>query len=83
MAVQVFKARQQIALDVGGRAAAQDRRVVASPVEDWRVACNRFGEILSPADGYLLMPLYQKKGDDGFFLLEEESSLAPRAAAMA
>lgn len=48
-----------------------------------RLAVNRFGDICSPDDGYLLMPLYQKKGDDGFFLLEEESSLSPRATEMA
>ncbi len=28
------------------------------------------GEILCPEDGYLLMPLYQKKGEDGFFLVK-------------
>lgn len=36
------------------------------------LARNRHGEVLAPADGYLLMPLYQAKGEDGFFLLEEE-----------
>jgi succinylglutamate desuccinylase len=38
------------------------------------LADNRDGPILAPAEGYLLMPLYQKLGNDGFFLLEEESS---------
>jgi succinylglutamate desuccinylase len=28
-------------------------------------------EIVSPADGYLLMPLYQPQGKDGFFIAEE------------
>ncbi|OAV45970.1 succinylglutamate desuccinylase/aspartoacylase family protein [Lewinella sp. 4G2] len=29
------------------------------------------GEIRSPEDGYLLMPLYQEKGNEGFFLLRD------------
>ena len=29
------------------------------------------GPILSPCDGLILMPLYQKQGDDGFFVVEE------------
>jgi succinylglutamate desuccinylase len=28
-------------------------------------------EVVSPADGYLLMPLYQVQGKDGFFIAEE------------
>lgn len=36
------------------------------------LARNRFGDIRSPCDGRILMPLYQKEGDDGFFILEEE-----------
>lgn len=28
-------------------------------------------EVVSPADGYLLMPLYQAQGKDGFFIAEE------------
>jgi succinylglutamate desuccinylase len=42
--------------------------------KDMVLADNRYGPILAPADGYMLMPLYQQKGDDGFFLLEEESA---------
>jgi succinylglutamate desuccinylase len=38
------------------------------------LADNRYGPIFAPADGYVLMPLYQKQGNDGFFLLEEESN---------
>ncbi len=30
-------------------------------------------QILSPANGYMLMPLYQKKGSDGFFIVQEKS----------
>lgn len=37
------------------------------------------GAVLCPADGYLLMPLYQKQGNDGFFLLEEEQHPHPNA----
>jgi len=29
-------------------------------------------QILSPTDGYMLMPLYQKKGSDGFFIVQEK-----------
>lgn len=36
------------------------------------LATNRFGDIHSPCDARILMPLYQKQGDDGFFLLEED-----------
>lgn len=34
------------------------------------LAYDRRGPILSPDDGYLLMPLYQKQGSDGFFLIQ-------------
>lgn len=33
------------------------------------VASDARGDVASPNDGYLLMPLYQKQGDDGFFLV--------------
>ena len=29
------------------------------------------GKILSPKDGLIVMPLYQKQGDDGFFIVDE------------
>lgn len=29
------------------------------------------GSVISPQDGYMLMPLYQAQGNDGFFLVEE------------
>jgi succinylglutamate desuccinylase len=34
-----------------------------------RLASDRTGEVRSPADGLLFLPLYQKRGDDGFFLV--------------
>ncbi len=33
------------------------------------LATDRSGEVTSPTDGLLLMPLYQKQGDDGFFVV--------------
>ncbi|MEO0895425.1 MAG: succinylglutamate desuccinylase/aspartoacylase family protein [Bacteroidota bacterium] len=36
------------------------------------LARDRHGEILSPFDSHMLMPLYQKQGDDGFFLIKKE-----------
>ena len=35
------------------------------------LASDNNGEILCPADGYLLLPLYQKQGDEGFFLIRD------------
>ena len=35
------------------------------------IAKNKNGDIRVSADGLLLMPLYQKKGEDGFFLIKE------------
>jgi len=35
------------------------------------LATDNNGEILCPSDGYLLMPLYQKQGDEGFFLIRD------------
>lgn len=35
------------------------------------LAHDRRGEIRAPGEGYVLMPLYQAKGDDGFFLARE------------
>ncbi|MEM9936561.1 MAG: succinylglutamate desuccinylase/aspartoacylase family protein [Bacteroidota bacterium] len=35
------------------------------------LAHDKKGEILSPYTGYMLMPLYQERGDDGFFVVEE------------
>ena len=36
------------------------------------VAHNQDGPIVSPQDGMIFMPLYQKEGKDGFFIVEEE-----------
>ncbi len=35
------------------------------------LAKDKNGNILAPLSGYLLMPLYQPKGEDGFFIAEE------------
>ncbi len=35
------------------------------------LARDKNGPIYAPEDGYILMPLYQKQGDDGFFLFRE------------
>lgn len=35
------------------------------------LATDKNGDVLSPESGRLLMPLYQKKGDDGFFLIKD------------
>ena len=35
------------------------------------VAEDHNGEIAAPADGYLLMPLYQDQGEEGFFLVRD------------
>jgi succinylglutamate desuccinylase len=36
--------------------------------EGQAIADDAFGEVAVPLDGFLLMPLYQKQGDDGFFV---------------
>ncbi|MGB1248772.1 MAG: hypothetical protein ACPG4Z_07785 [Chitinophagales bacterium] len=36
-----------------------------------QLATDKNGAILSPHDGLILMPLYQKKGSDGFFIVAE------------
>jgi succinylglutamate desuccinylase len=33
------------------------------------LALDKHGEIRADEDGLILMPLYQKQGDDGFFLV--------------
>ncbi|MES2625068.1 MAG: succinylglutamate desuccinylase/aspartoacylase family protein [Pseudomonadota bacterium] len=43
--------------------------------QDTLLATNRYGDVNASSDGYLLMPLYQEHGDDGFFLLEEENEV--------
>ncbi len=39
------------------------------------LAHDRHGEIRSQYDGYMLMPLYQKEGNDGFFIISEADVL--------
>jgi succinylglutamate desuccinylase len=35
------------------------------------IASDNNGEVTVPVDGYLLMPLYQKQGDEGFFVVRD------------
>ncbi|WP_083750000.1 M14 family metallopeptidase [Rhodohalobacter halophilus] len=37
---------------------------------EW-LANDESGQIFSPCEGYMLMPLYQDQGDDGFFIVRE------------
>lgn len=37
------------------------------------LAKDKNGDILSPYDGFILMPLYQKQGSDGFFIVSPEN----------
>jgi succinylglutamate desuccinylase len=37
---------------------------------DW-LAVDRHGRVEAQSDGYLLMPLYQKQGNDGFFIVRD------------
>ncbi len=34
------------------------------------LAKNNKGDVLSPVDGNIFMPLYQKQGNDGFFIVQ-------------
>lgn len=36
------------------------------------LAYDRKGPIYAPMDGYVLMPLYQRQGEDGFFILQKQ-----------
>lgn len=40
-------------------------------LEGEHLADDKYGPIYSPSDGLILMPLYQKKGSDGFFIVKE------------
>lgn len=42
-------------------------------LKDQVLASSARGPVVSPADGLLLMPLYQEKGEDGFFIVEPVS----------
>ncbi|MEM6770817.1 MAG: succinylglutamate desuccinylase/aspartoacylase family protein, partial [Bacteroidota bacterium] len=39
-----------------------------------KLATDKNGDVFAPADGYLLMPLYQELGDEGFFLVRDYRS---------
>jgi succinylglutamate desuccinylase len=39
--------------------------------KDELLAFDKYGEIRSKEDGMILMPLYQKQGNDGFFIIKE------------
>lgn len=39
--------------------------------KDQALAMNQFGPVLSPFAGRILMPLYQKLGNDGFFIIQD------------
>ena len=38
------------------------------------IASNRNGPIKSPYDGFLLMPLYQKEGKEGFYIIQKKGN---------
>lgn len=40
---------------------------------EW-LATDKDGKIMAVCDGYILMPLYQSQGDDGFFIIKEHES---------
>ncbi len=40
---------------------------------EW-LATDREGKIFAGCDGYILMPLYQRQGNDGFFIIKEHES---------
>lgn len=42
------------------------------------LAYDRHGEIRSRCDGLIMMPLYQKQGNDGFFLIKDINTEAPK-----
>lgn len=35
------------------------------------LGADKFGEVVAPSEGYLLMPLYQQQGEEGFFLIRD------------
>lgn len=39
--------------------------------KDEIIAYNKNGPVLSPYSGYILMPLYQTQGEDGFFIVQD------------
>ncbi|MBX7222272.1 MAG: succinylglutamate desuccinylase/aspartoacylase family protein [Blastocatellia bacterium] len=47
------------------------------------VAIDRFGEVKAPEAGRIFMPLYQKQGEDGFFLVSEVKPVWLKVSALA
>jgi len=43
------------------------------------LAYDKNGPIISPYDGLILMPLYQKQGNDGFFIIQEITARSKEA----
>ncbi len=44
------------------------------------IGIDRRGEVASPRDGRLLMPLYQRLGEDGFFVVRDSGTVLPPPA---
>ena len=42
--------------------------------KDEVLGSDRHGDILSPADGRILMPLYQPQGSEGFYIIQDDDS---------
>lgn len=42
------------------------------------LASDRYGSVRALCDGRILMPLYQKQGNDGFFIIKDINQTAPR-----
>ncbi len=40
------------------------------------VARDTHGPVIAPVEGYMLMPLYQSQGDDGFFILQKDEQFS-------
>lgn len=49
--------------------------------KDQLLASDRQGKVTAPEDGLLFMPLYQKQGEDGFFLVREVNPFWLRVSA--
>lgn len=47
------------------------------------LAYDKYGAIEAPYDGLILMPLYQKQGNDGFFVIQEITSRISTAKSLA
>ena len=47
-------------------------------IKDELLAYDKNGNIKALCDGRILMPLYQKQGNDGFFIIKDINKTAPR-----